>query len=292
MCVLGGGYIGIEMAQIMQALGVKTTLLARNKFLNHVDQDIIEVLIDCMGKLGLDARTKTPFTGVSKLENGLLRVSLADGGHVDVEKVLCALGRPALTDKLDLKNAGVNTNEQGFVMVDEYHNTNVPGIYALGDVTSATIQLTPVAIRAGRMLSERLFNNKPDLKMSYENIATVIFSHPPIGVVGITEEQAKQKFGEENVTTHRSKFINMFYSPAMIQEKKHHSLIKLICHKQENGAEKIVGCHCIGRNVDEMMQGVSIAIVMGATKQDFDNSIAIHPTASEEFVLMDANLIM
>jgi len=128
--------------------------------------------------------------------------------------------------------------------------------------------------------------------MCYNNISTVIFSHPPIGVVGYTEKAAREKFGDEKVTVHKSKFINMFYSPAMTQEKKHHSLIKVICHKESDTIERVVGCHCIGRNVDEMMQGVSIAITMGATKQDFDNSVAIHPTASEEFVLMDANLIM
>lgn len=148
-----------------------------------------------------------------------------------------------------------------------------------------------MAIRAGRILAERLFNSKPNLKMNYNNICTVVFSHPPIGVIGYTEQEAKEKFGEDKVTTHKSKFINMFYSPALTQEKKHHSLIKVICHKETDDIERVVGCHCIGRNVDEMMQGVSIAITMGATKQDFDNSVAIHPTGSEEFVLMDANLI-
>jgi len=127
--------------------------------------------------------------------------------------------------------------------------------------------------------------------MCHDNIATVTFSHPPIGSVGETEDSAKAKFGEGKVKCYRSNYINMFYSPAMSQEKKHKSLIKLICHVESEGVERVVGCHAIGKGVDEMMQGISIAITMGATKQDFDNSVAIHPTASEEFVLMDANLI-
>ena len=289
--VLGGGYIGVEMAQIMAAFGVKTTLLCRSKFLSHVDQELIEVLLDSMNKLGLDARTKSPFTGVSKLDNGLLRVALADGGHVDAEKVLVALGRPPNVEPLKLDNAGVKIDKSGLVIVDEFQNTNVEGIYAIGDIALGTPQLTPVAIRAGRILSERLFNNRTDLKMCYDNIATVIFSHPTIGVVGLTEEQAKAKFGDDKVKVHRSKFTNMFFSPALTQEKKHQSLFKIICHEEKEGVQKVVGCHCIGKGVDEMMQGISIAITMGATKQDFDNSVAIHPTASEEFVLMDAHYL-
>ena len=123
--------------------------------------------------------------------------------------------------------------------------------------------------------------------MSYDNIATVIFSHPPIGYVGLNEEEAKKKHGEENVKIYKSKFTNMFYSLAKDDSKKLQTLMKLICLKQDDGSEKIVGCHSIGRGVDEMMQIVSVAINMGATKKDFDNTVAIHPTASEEFVLMD-----
>lgn len=165
------------------------------------------------------------------------------------------------------------------------------GVYAIGDVTAGAPQLTPVAIRAGRILAERLFNNKPALKMCYDKIATVIFSHPTIGTVGLSEEAAIAKHGADKVKVYRSKFTNMFFSPALTDEKKHRSLFKVICALEADGIERVVGCHCIGRNVDEMMQGISIAITMGATKQDFDNSVAIHPTASEEFVLMDANFI-
>lgn len=151
--------------------------------------------------------------------------------------------------------------------------------------------LTPVAIKAGRIVSERIFNNRPGLKMSYDNIATIIFSHPPIGTVGVSEQDAIKKFGEDQVKVYRSKFTNMFYSPSTDDKLRASSLFKLICHKQPDGQEKVVGVHGIGKGIDEMMQGVSVAITMGATKQDFDNSVAIHPTASEELVLFDPKFV-
>ena len=130
------------------------------------------------------------------------------------------------------------------------------------------------------------------MKMSYDNVASVIFSHPPIGFIGLDEDAAKAKFGAENIKCHSSKFINMYYSPAMSMERKQSSIFKLICHVQPDGQEKVVGIHACGKGVDEMMQGLSVAMNMGVTKQDFDNSVAIHPTGSEEWVTMDANLIM
>ena len=150
--------------------------------------------------------------------------------------------------------------------------------------------MTPVAIRQGRLVSDRLFNGKNN-KMCYDNIATIIFSHPPIGSVGLTEASAIKKWGSENVKTYKSTFVNMFYSPAKSDDKKLKSLFKVICHIEEDKTERVVGCFAIGKGVDEMMQGISIAVTMGATKQDFDNSVAIHPTASEEWVLMDSNFI-
>jgi len=140
-------------------------------------------------------------------------------------------------------------------------------------------------------VSERIFNNKPNLKVCYDNIATAIFSHPPIATVGLSEKAAKAKFGEDKVKCYKSDFINMYYSPAKTQDKKLRSLFKVICHIEEDGTERVKGVHLIGKNVDEMLQACSVAVTMGATKQDFDNSVAIHPTASEELVLMDPNFI-
>ena len=174
----------------------------------------------------------------------------------------------------------------GAIKVDEYSNTNIKGIYAIGDVTNR-VCLTPVAIREGRILAERIFNSKPTLKMNYKNIATVIFSHPTIGVIGDTEVEAREKYGSENVKIYKSSFINMFYSPGQSDRLKLKSLFKLVCANTGDTAEKVVGVHAIGKGVDEMMQGISIAVNMGASKEDFDSSVAIHPTAAEEWVTID-----
>lgn len=280
--VIGGGYIGVEFAQILHAFGVHTHLLVRSKVLRFVDQEVVSVLEECMQKTELNlVKGKKHTKFVKNTDTGLIDVHLEDGSILSGEKVIVALGRPPLVGPLKLEKAGVEVDSNGAIIVDEYQNTNVEGIFALGDVINK-VNLTPVAIRAGRILAERLYNNRPGLKCSYENVATVIFSHPPIGTVGLPQDEAEQKFGSENVTVHKSRFINMFYSPCKIQEKKLPSFFKIVCHKQPNGDEKVVGVHGTGLGIDEMMQGLSIAVTMGATKQDFDNSVAIHPTASED----------
>lgn len=238
-------------------------MVARSKMLRMVDQELIPHLQHSAKTLGLDLRLDSPFTHVKKLDQGYALV-LKDGTELQAERILSAMGRPPNVDPLKVENAGVTISNKGAVVVDDFQNTNVPGIYAIGDVIDKS-NLTPVAIRAGRILSERLFNNKPQLKMSYDNIATVIFSHPPIASVGITEEECKQKYGDENTVCHKSTFTNMFYSLASSDEKKHKTMMKLICRK-ENGEEKVAGLHMIGRGVDEMIQTASVAITMGATK--------------------------
>ena len=171
-----------------------------------------------MTKLGLDYRVNCPHKSVEKKGDKHYVVHLQDGSSIECEAVLQAIGRPPNTEPLKLEVAGVEV-VKGAVKVDEYQNTNVPGIYAIGDVTNQ-VSLTPVAIRQGRIVSERLFNNKPDLKVCYDNIATVIFSHPVIGSVGVSEDQAIEKWGADKIKCYRSKFINMYYSPALTQEKK------------------------------------------------------------------------
>ena len=290
MVVIGGGYIGIEMAQILAAFGVKVILVVRSIILRFVDRDIIDVLMATMKQLGVEVRLDSPHTNVTANADGTLSVNLKSGESIKCDKCLVAVGRPPNVEPLALNNTGVQI-AKGAIVVDEFQNTAVSGVYAIGDVTNQ-VTLTPVAIRAGRVLVERIFNNRPDLKVNYQNIATIIFSHPPIGTVGLSHEDAVRQFGEENTKTFVSNFTNMFFSPAEEQHKQK-SLFKVVCQKtgEDNGLDfsnfKVVGCHGIGKGIDEMMQGISIAITMGATKQDFDNSIAIHPTASEEFVLFE-----
>ena len=267
------------------------TLLVRSRMLRFLDEDLHAVLLENMQKLGLDVRLQTAHKSVTKNEDGTLTVNLTTGDPVVVDKVLACMGRPPNIAPLCLENTGVKV-EKNAVVVDKYQNTTVPGVYAIGDVTNQ-ITLTPVAIRAGRIVSERIFNNRTGLAMDYNNVATVVFSHPPIGTVGLAEFEAKAKHGEENIQVFNSAFTNMFYSPATDPNHKLSSKFKVVCLKTgaDNGKDsrhlKVVGVHGIGKGIDEMMQGISIAVSMGATKQDFDNSVAIHPTASEEWVLLD-----
>ena len=187
MVIIGGGYIGTEIGNIMNAFGVETTLLVRDVLLGRVDQEVVDMCIENMTKLGVKIMLKTQASKITKDSvSGMLTIHLSNGTTLEAEKVLIALGRSANTEWMNLEKVGIELEPNGAVKVDEYQNTNVPGVYAIGDVTN-NIQLTPVAIKAGRIVAERVFNGKTDLKMDYNNIATVIFSHPPIGSVGLTE---------------------------------------------------------------------------------------------------------
>ena len=194
--------------------------------------------------------------------------------------VLLAIGRGPKTAGMDLEKTCVNVDPKtGYIVVDSFQNTSCPHIYALGDVCGR-VELTPVAIAAGRQLSERLFNGQHNAKMDYDSVPTVIFSHPPIGTCGLTEEEAVHRYGREKVTLYSSKFTNMYFS---LLTRKEATAMKLVCVGDE---EKVVGVHIIGRGADEMLQGFSVALKMGATKKQIDSAVAIHPTASEELVTM------
>mmetsp|Transcript_12509 Transcript_12509/g.12553 ORF Transcript_12509/g.12553 Transcript_12509/m.12553 type:complete len:413 (+) Transcript_12509:3-1241(+) len=282
--VYGGGYIGTELGQILHALGTKVIQVVRSEILRIADDDIREQLYKLMDLSGYEYRKKTTIVKVEKTDSGL-RVHLSDGTiEEDVDECIVATGRPANVEGLGLENTDIELTKKGHIKVDEFNVTTVPNVYAVGDVTGAA-ELTPVAIKTGRTLVERLFNNRPDLRMDHDLIPTVIFSHPPIGMIGLTESQAKEKYGEENIATYKSTYVNMFYSLIQDREKKPKNMIKYIVNKQED--EKIVGLHLIGKDCDEMLQGAAIAIKMGATKKDFDRTVAIHPTGSEELVLAD-----
>ena len=278
--IIGAGYIAVELAGVLHGLGVKTDLFVRKGGpLRGFDQGIVEVLVEEMKKNGQPLHTHKVPQKLEKLDNGDIQIHFEDGTTHTSQKVIWAVGRKANVSQLNLEAAGVALNERGFIQVDEYQNTTTPGIYALGDV-SGEKELTPVAVKAGRTLSERLFNGKTDAKMDYELIPTVVFSHPAIGSIGLTQEQAEAKYGAENIKVYQSTFAGMY---SAITVHRQMTKLKLITLGEE---EKVIGLHGIGEGIDEMIQGFAVAVKMGATKADFDATVAIHPTASEEFVTM------
>ena len=278
--IIGAGYIAVELAGVLHGLGVKTDLFVRKGGpLRGFDQGIVEVLVEEMKKNGQPLHTHKVPQKLEKLDNGDIQIHFEDGTTHTSQKVIWAVGRKANVSQLNLEAAGVALNERGFIQVDEYQNTTTPGIYALGDV-SGEKELTPVAVKAGRTLSERLFNGKTDAKMDYELIPTVVFSHPAIGSIGLSQEQAEAKYGTGNIKVYESNFAGMY---SAITVHRQMTKLKLITLGEE---EKIIGLHGIGEGVDEMIQGFAVALKMGATKADFDATVAIHPTASEEFVTM------
>ncbi|MDU2963476.1 MAG: FAD-dependent oxidoreductase, partial [Streptococcus salivarius] len=230
-------------------------------------------------KSGPTLHTHANATEVVKNADDSLTISFDNGETITVDCLIWAIGRAANTSGFGLEKTGVKLTEKGTIYSDEFENTSVPGIYALGDVTGK-LDLTPVAVKAGRQLSERLFNNKADAKLDYTDVATVVFSHPVIGSVGLTEEKAIAKYAAENIKVYKSSFTPMYTA---LGDNRQPSTMKLVTLGDD---EKIIGLHGIGYGVDEMIQGFSVAIKMGATKADFDNTVAIHPTGSEEFVTM------
>jgi glutathione reductase (NADPH) len=215
---------------------------------------------------------------LEKQDDGLV-MNCEDGRRFGpVDCVLWAIGREPNSDTLALDVAGVQTDDAGFIPVDKFQQTNVEHIFAIGDVTGAQA-LTPVAIAAGRRLADRIYGGMEGRHLDYRLVPTVIFSHPPMGTVGMTEAEAREEYGDA-VKVYLSRFTAMYYA---LGEKKQTSVMKLITAGDD---ERIVGCHVIGDGADEMMQGFAVAIRMGATKKDFDDTVAIHPTSAEEFVTM------
>ncbi|MCY7095782.1 glutathione-disulfide reductase [Streptococcus oralis] len=279
VAILGAGYIAVELAGVLHALGVKTDLFVRrDRPLRGFDSYIVEGLVNEMEKTGLPLHTHKVPVKLEETEQGIT-IHFEDGSSHTASQVIWATGRRPNVDGLELEKAGVTLNQRGFIQVDEYQNTVVDGIYALGDVTGEK-ELTPVAIKAGRTLSERLFNGKTKDKMDYTTIPTVVFSHPAIGTVGLTEDQAIKEYGQDNIKVYKSSFASMY---SAVTSHRQESRFKLITAGDD---EKVVGLHGLGYGVDEMIQGFAVAIKMGATKADFDATVAIHPTASEEFVTM------
>ncbi|KAJ8655743.1 glutathione-disulfide reductase [Lichtheimia ornata] len=286
VAVIGTGYIGIELAGIFNALGTQTTVFSRTKhILRHFDSIIRENLLKEMEGSGVQFAYDSKVTALKKGADGSsIIVEYEEDGKATTKEfdcVLWAVGRAPNVKNINLEAANVKTNEKGYVVVDEYQNTSTSGVLALGDACG-NYELTPVAIAAGRRLSDRLFGGDQfrNSKLDYENVPTVVFSHPTAGTIGLTEDQARAKYGDENIKVYSSKFVNMYF--AMLDHKEP-TAYKLVVAGPE---EKVVGVHLFGRDSDEILQGFGVAVRMGATKADFDNCVAIHPTAAEELVTM------
>lgn len=281
LLIVGAGYVAVEFAGIFSALGSEVTLAYREaRLLRSFDELLGEALGDEMERQDIQLVPYTRPRALERASDGTLILQREVGaplGPHDV--VLWAVGRVPATQGLDLRAAGVETSTSGHVLVDDYQNTSAPGIHAVGDVTGR-LDLTPVAIAAGRKLAERLFGGKPDAKLDFTDAPTVVFSHPPIGTVGLTEAEARERFGAAHVKTYVSRFTNMYYA---ITHHKPMTVVKLVTILPE---ERVVGLHVIGLGADELLQGFAVAVRMGATKADFDRTIALHPSAAEELVTM------
>lgn len=277
--IVGGGYVAVELAGVFNSLGSKVTLLLRGEhLLARFDASVREVLLEEMEENGISIMRSSPLTAIEHDGAGLV-INLGRGQRMTgFDTVLWATGQRANTRELALDGVGVTVDERGFVTTDEYQNTNVDGIYAVGDVTPR-LALTPVAIAAGRRLADRLFGGQSQAKLDYNNVPTVVFSHPPIGTVGATEQEARALYGDE-VKVYQSRFTSTYDT---IPSRRAPTVMKLVT---VGDRERVVGCHLIGRGVDEIIQGFAVAVRMGATKADLDNTVAIHPTSAEELVTM------
>ena len=278
--VLGAGYIAAELSGVLQGMGTQVYWAFRHsRPLRTFDKMLADNLVDIYRDNKMKLYDHHVAKEIKKNEDETYTVYFENGNTLTGDKVLFAGGRIPNTDKLGLENTSVTLNEKGFVIVDKYQNTTSEGVYAVGDVIGK-IDLTPVAIAAGRRLSERIFNGKTEEFLDYENVPTVIFTHPTIATIGLSEESAIERYGKDQIKIYHSRFTPMYFALSDYRQKCD---MKLVCLGKE---EKIIGLHAIGVGVDEMLQGFAVAIKMGATKKDFDDTVAIHPTGSEEFVTM------
>ncbi|MGI9270788.1 MAG: glutathione-disulfide reductase [Woeseiaceae bacterium] len=277
--VAGSGYISVELAGVFNGLGSETQVLVRKDgIVRSFDAMLGSELIAAMRNDGIKVETRVIPKSLQATDDGVVLHAEDGRSFGPVDCVLWAIGREPNTEGLDVANAGVETGKWDTIPVDDFQQTNVEHIFALGDVTGRPA-LTPVAIAAGRRLADRLYGGMEGRHLDYKVIPTVVFSHPPMGTVGLTEAEASAEYGDA-VKIYETGFTNMYYA---LGDKKSRSAMKLVTVGDE---ERVVGCHVIGEGADEMMQGFAVAIRMGATKADFDDTVAIHPTSSEELVTM------
>lgn len=280
VAVIGAGYIAVELAGVLNALGSETHLMyRRGTVLRSFDALLGESLVEFMGADGVHMHSHTTVSRVDKGDDGLTLQFEHDRAPVTVDAVVWAIGRAPNTQDIGLDDAGITLDKFGRVVVDNADQTNAEGVYALGDVVGPP-ELTPVAIAKGRCLSDRLFGGAPAAPLDLQQIPTVIFAHPPIGTVGLSEAEAREEFGDSAVKTYSSTFRGLYYG---VVDHKRETRYKLVCVGPE---ERVVGLHIIGMGSDEVLQGFAVALRMGATKQDLDATLAIHPTSGEELVTM------
>lgn len=281
VAVVGAGYIAVELAGVLHALGSETHLFVRKHApLRNFDPILYETLMECMAINGPILHPHSISKTVDKHSDGSLTLNLENGENYTVDTLIWAVGRVPATGNIGLENTDVRLDDNGYIIVDRQQNTSANGIYCVGDCMAGGVELTPVAIRAGRVLSERLFNDQPYIKMDFDLIPTVVFSHPTIGTLGLTESEACSRYGEKNIKVYTSNFTAMYTA---ITSHRQPSKMKLVCAGKD---EKVLGIHGIGHGMDEILQGFAVAVKMGATKADFDATMAIHPTSAEEFVTM------
>jgi glutathione reductase (NADPH) len=279
VAIVGSGYVAVEIAGVFAALGTRVTLVIRHdRVLRSFDTMLSAALMNQMRQDGIEI-VDHAVPAQARRVGDHHELWTADGRILGpFECLLWAIGREPAVEGLGLERAGVRRYDDGFIIADRYQQTSAPGVYAIGDVTGQ-LALTPVAIAAGRRLADRVFGGKAGRHLDYDMVPTVVFSHPPIGTVGLTEAEARDIHGEA-VRCHVSGFTPLYHA---LTEHKRRAEMKLVTVGPQ---QRIVGLHVIGSGADEMLQGFAVALKMGATRQDFDDTVAIHPTSAEEFVTM------
>jgi glutathione reductase (NADPH) len=278
LAIVGGGYVAAEFAGLLQALDSEVEVLAHERLLEGFDAELARALHELMEAQGVRINLRSAVQAAHRGAGGIRLDDAVAGSRGPYDAVLWAVGRVPNSEALGLASIGVETDEGGHVLTDARQDTNVKGVHAVGDVT-ARKALTPVAVAAGRRLADRLFGNQPDAQLDYENIPSVVFSKPPLGMVGLTEEAAREQYGDA-VIVYRTRFTPMQWALTGVHGQ---SLMKLVCVGSE---ERVVGIHVLGPGADEMLQGFAVALKLGLRKRDLEATVAIHPSSAEELVLM------
>lgn len=281
VAIVGAGYIAVELAGVFRALGSNVTLLVRHEqVLRRFDAMLRDHLMDALVESGVTIATCIGLERLERTDAGDLCLVGTEGRRIGgLDQVLWAIGRVPSSEGLGLRELGVALDARGHVQVDALQSTNVPGIHAVGDVTGRWM-LTPVAIAAGRRLADRLFGGEPEAHLDYTSIPSVVFSHPPIGTVGLTEDEAHATYGEDGVKVYSTRFTDSYHN---VTTRRPRTAMKVVTVGRD---ERVVGIHVIGRGADELIQGFAVAVRMGARKVDLDRTVAIHPTAAEELVTL------